>query len=116
MNRRMMIGAFACALAISGLVLTPTVGRAGDDIEQKIAAAKTAADHEAIAAHFDKEAKAADAKAKYHAEMGAAYRKVGGALIEKQHADQHCDALKAAYESIAKQNAALAEGHRAQAK
>jgi len=116
MSTRIRVGAFVSLLAIGALAFSPVVVLAGEKIEKKIAAAKTAADHEAIAAHYEKEAKTAEAKAKYHAEMGAAYKKTGGALIEKQHADQHCDAIKAAYEAIAKENAALAEGHRAQAK
>jgi hypothetical protein len=116
MNRRTLVGVFVSAVMIGGLVLSPVHARAGEDIEKKIATAKTAADHEAIAAHFDKEAKAAEAKAKYHTEMGAAYKKMGGAVITKNHADQHCSAIAASYEAIAKENAALAEAHRAQAK
>jgi hypothetical protein len=118
MNRRALIGVFAAAFLAAGLVSSPVGVRAGEkvDIEKKIAEAKTPADHEAIAAYFDKEAKHARAAAKYHSEMGESYKKMGGALIEKQHADKHCDAITAGYEAIAKENEDLAAAHRAMAK
>jgi hypothetical protein len=43
-------------------------------------------------------------------------KKVGGALIEKQHIDMHCDRLANLYERIAKEDEALAKAHKAMAK
>src|SRR5207244_4128353 len=53
-----------------------------------ITAAKTPAEHEKLAAHYEQEAKAARAKAEEHRKMADAYRKAGGPLIEKLHFDQ----------------------------
>jgi hypothetical protein len=109
MNRRMLIGVLASTFAFGGLVFAPLQARAGDDVNiaKKIAEAKTAADHEAISAHFDAEAKAAKAKAQYHTEMGSSYKKMDGALIEKQHMDRHCDAITASFEAIARRTPRL---------
>jgi len=81
-----------------------------------ITAAKTSADHEKLAAHYEQEAKAARAKAEEHRTMAEAYRKAGGALIEKLHFDQHCDALVKSYTSMADELEALAKGEREAAK
>jgi hypothetical protein len=85
-------------------------------MEKQIAAAKTAADHEVIAALYDKEAKEAQAKADDHDKMSAAYKKVGGAVIEKLQLDQHCDKLAKNFRKAAKEAKALAEAHRQMAK
>ena len=118
MNKKAVSLVFAVFFVAGVIILAPLHARAGGkfDVEKKIAAAKTAADHEAIAAYFDKQAAAAKAKASMHEEMGASYKKVGGSLIEKLHLDDHCDKIKASYEAIAKENSALAEAHRAMAK
>ena len=55
-------------------------------------------------------------KAAMHVEMGAAYKKVGGSLIEKLHFDTHCDKLANLYKQIAKEDAALAKAHEVMAK
>jgi hypothetical protein len=81
-----------------------------------ITAAKTAADHQKLAAEYELEAKAARAKADEHKMMADAYRKAGGALIEKLHFDQHCDALSKFYASMADEFEALAKAEHEAAK
>ena len=81
-----------------------------------IAGAKTSADHEKLAAHYEQEAKASRAKAEEHKVMGDAYRKAGGPLIEKLHFDQHCDALSKSYATMADEFEALAMAEREAAK
>jgi hypothetical protein len=83
---------------------------------EMIEMAKTAADHDKLAAHYEQEAKAAKAKAQEHTEMAEAYRKAGGPLIEKLHFDQHCDALVKSYTSMADEFEALAKAERESAK
>jgi hypothetical protein len=61
------------------LAASHALGADDFDVDKAIAAAKTAADHEAIAAYFDKEAAEAQAKADNHAKMEEAYKKLGGA-------------------------------------
>jgi len=81
-----------------------------------ITAAKTSADHERLAAMYEREAKAAKAKADEHAKMAAAYRKAGGLFVEKLHFDQHCDALVKSYASQAEDFEAMAKAEREAAK
>jgi len=81
-----------------------------------ITAAKTSADHEKLAAHYEQEAKAARAKAAEHKAMADAYRKAGGPLIEKLHFDQHCDALVKSYTATADEFEALAKAEHDAAK
>ena len=96
----------------------PSPLSAGEDanIDKMIESAKTAADHEAIAAAYEKQAAEAKSQAAMHAEMGKEYKKVGGALIAKQHVDTHCDSLTKLYQRIATENEALANAHKAMAK
>jgi hypothetical protein len=118
MSRKSLVAAVAGSFVALVVAIAPLQARAGGkmDIDKRIATAKTAADHEAIAAYFDTQAAAAKAEAEAHAAMRAAYEKAGGALIGKLHLDQHCDKIEASYEDVAKENAALAEAHRAMAK
>ena len=75
---------------------------------QKIETAKTRADHEALAAFYEQEAKTAQAKAEEHKEMAKSYSKIGH-LVEKHNILQHCDRLVKDYEAAAKENLALAK-------
>jgi len=86
------------------------------DVEQEIANAKTAADHEKIASFYDAEAKSAESKADDHDRMAASYKKVGGGVIEKLHLDQHCADISKRYREVAKDARDLAEAHRQMAK
>ena len=81
-----------------------------------ISNAKTAADHNKLAAEYEQEAKAARAKSQEHAKMADAYRKGGGALVGKLHFDQHCDSLAKSYASMADEFDALAKAEREAAK
>jgi hypothetical protein len=110
--------ALLAAVITAGMLARATTLGAGEeaDLDQMISSAKTAADHEAIAAEYERRAAAAKADSAKHAEMGAAYKKAGGALIEKQHIDKHCDILADLYKKIAKQFEVLAKDHEAMAK
>ena len=81
-----------------------------------ISSAKTSADHEKLAAQYEQEAKAARAKSQEHKMMADAYRKAGGALIEKLHFDQHCDSLAKSYAAMADEFEALAKAEHEAAK
>ena len=82
-----------------------------------IASAKTPADHEAIAAYYDGQAKELRQKVEEHRKMGAAYkREGGGALLHKTHFDEHCATLTRIYNAGAKEYNALATAHREMAK
>ncbi|HSD09713.1 MAG TPA: hypothetical protein VLF14_01925 [Candidatus Binatia bacterium] len=99
------------------LVMPATRSRAEDfDIDKAIAAAKTPADHEAIAAYYDKEAAESQAKSNSHAKMGAAYKNLGGSAIGKWHLDEHCDRLEKDFARAAEEAKRLAAAHREMAK
>jgi hypothetical protein len=111
----------AALLAIifaAGMLAPASTISAGEEanLDKMIPSAKTAADHEAIAKEYERQAAAAKAEATMHVEMGAAYKKVGGSLIEKLHFDTHCDNLANLYKKIAKEDEALAAAHEEMAK
>jgi hypothetical protein len=80
------------------------------DIDAKIAAAKTPADHEAIAAYYDGKAKDARDKAAEHTKMAKEYRSVGH--LAKGRFPEHCEGLARIYTSAAKEYEAMAKAHR----
>jgi hypothetical protein len=86
-------------------------------LDAKIGAAKTAAEHDAIAACYDDMAKNAEAKAAEHQKMAKAYSMSGvGNQATKTHFHQHCEALIRSYGAEAKEYTALAKAHREMAK
>ena len=112
-SRRFVLLVWSAALAAS-LTLGGFAFGAGQEpavTEQKILGAQTKADHEGIAASYDQEAKALQAKAAEHQQMSKAYAKTGY-LKEKHNLAQHCDSLVKKYQDAAKENLALAKIHR----
>ena len=110
---------FAAGIVAAGLVFsvaTPvSSAQAANVSEAQIAAAKTPADHEAIAAAYDAEAKAADEMATNHENMAKAY-KSAGAKGGTQSMVSHCGRLVTHYRAAAQEYRALATEHRAMAK
>lgn len=108
---------FAASIVAAGLVLsvaTPaSIAQAADLTEAQIAAARTPADHEAIAAKYDAEAKAADVMAANHESMAKAYKAAGAKGTRSMAA--HCNRLVTQYREAAKEYRALAAEHRAMA-
>ena len=82
----------------------------------QIAAAKTPADHEAIAKAYDTEAAEADKKAAAHESMAKTYQ-LGGTPKGSQTAMAgHCERLVKQYRAIAEETRLLAASHRPMAK
>jgi hypothetical protein len=109
------------ASLLAAILALPTIeARAADcsgGLDAKISAAKTAADHEAIAACYDDMVKDARAKVDEHKTMAKAYSMSGiGNQATKTHFHQHCEALIRSYEAEAKEYTALATAHRQMAK
>jgi len=116
MRTMTMIAAGALlALGMAGVVPGVRSVRAAD-IGDRIAAARTAADHEEIAKWYDDQAQTAEAKAAEHKKMGEAYKKGGGAFAHKTHFHEHCETLAKSYTAEAKEYRALAAAHRQMAK
>ena len=117
MNRKsslLMLGACAGLLALSlslgGYALS--AGQESSSLVQKIESAKTRADHEALAAFYEQEAKTAQAKAEQHQEMAEHYKKGFGYGNSKATLIQHCNYIARKYQEAAKENLALAKLHR----
>jgi hypothetical protein len=108
-------------LVASLILAAPRTGIALDatDLPAAIENAKTAADHEAIAAYYEGEAKAARARADEHRKMAAAYGKQprpGGGKGHRPQVyrtiGQHCEKLVARFEADAKDYEVMAASHR----
>ena len=82
------------------------------DPVQRVEAARTASDHQALATYYDQQAAAARASAAEHRKMGSSYSGMyaggrGGASMSA-----HCNAIVRDQESIAMEYEAMAAGHR----
>ena len=83
------------------------------DMTDAVQSAKTAADHEALAKHYEEGAKEMRAKAEEHKKMLAQYRAKKD-LYRKQAQDliNHCQGLIRVYEQAAVDNLSMAKSHR----
>ena len=88
-----------------------------DDMSTMIEKAKTPADHERIAAMYDKQAAEAKKQAEVHRKMEKSYSVAPGAgKGTATPLPQHCAALAKHYEAEAQEYTALAAAHREMAK
>jgi len=89
-------------------------------MDAMITGAKTAADHEALAAQYDRNAADAKAKAAEHVKMGAAYKGqaavTGGKVAAASAMPGHCEKLAQSYEEQAQMYTTMAAGERELAK
>src|SRR5215813_9574605 len=93
------------AIVTAGVVLPIGSAQEGKSIEQMITEAKTPADHEAIAAYYDKEAQEARKKRAEHQKMKEWYE--GTPAMSKGGFSTHCDSLISLDDKTAKQYEAL---------
>jgi hypothetical protein len=108
----------AAVLAILGAVGSPRVW-AQADTAAKVTAAKTAADHEALAAQYEKQAAAAKAEAAVHRRMGEAYKgsaTATGKTSGVSSMPQHCESIAKSFDEQAKMYDAMAATERELAK
>lgn len=110
----MRTGILMATLLVAALALPTAQARATDcdGMDAKIGAAMTAADHEAIAACYDGEAKAVQAKLAEHQRMRASYKKAGPAAIGKFDMLKHCDHVIASLQNEEKMYEEMAKAHR----
>lgn len=86
------------------------------DMTQALENAKTAADHEALAKHYEEDAKSMKLKAQEHEKLLEIYETnthLYGRMGERMQA--HCKMLIRSYEDAAKANMEMAESHRSMA-
>lgn len=112
-TKRLAVGCMILAAVAWIYVPRPA---AAEDVTAMLQSAKTAADHEAIAAYYEKEAAAAKEKAVLHRSMGDLVKKQGGPAVAKWGMDKHCLALVNQYEEAAKSYTELAKAEREIAK
>jgi hypothetical protein len=106
----------AALAAILALCLANPLPAAAEVTEAQIAAARTAADHQAIANMYEADAAVAEKKAKEHEAMARAYRSAGGSKANPASMAQHCGRLVKDYTNVAADYRALAAEHRSMAK
>jgi hypothetical protein len=99
--------------ALSMLSAVPSFA-ADVDLSAQIAAAKTPAEHEAIADAYATEGAAAEPTAAAHDKMAASYKSLGKS--GQFHGDTHCASIAKRERETAKELNDLAAAHRAQAK
>ena len=98
---------------IAGVMLVVTacapVGKMAHEMGPLIESARTKADHETLAAHYEQEAQALQDKAAAHERMTQAYQR--GAYGKTTTLIQHCEFLAREYREAAKENLELAKEH-----
>jgi hypothetical protein len=109
------VAAIALLLATASDHRVGTSARAAMQMEDQVKAAKTAADHEALAADYDRMAADAKTHAAEHRSMAKAYRAAGGPAVKAQ-LPEHCEGLAKFYDGVAKEYAAMAGAERELAK
>ena len=107
-----MLSASLAALALSGSAWA--AGSTALD-PAKIEAAKTSADHQAIASAYEAEAAALEKKAEMHKNLSQTYGQPGGKPWQAAQA-KHCDSVAASLTTAAQEDRALAAEHRKMAK
>jgi len=99
-------------ISTTGLAQSPTIS--DDNLSQSIVSAKTPADHEAIAAYYDREAAATKEKADLHRRAAASYRTTN--LDKPVGMANMCDNTAKMWDKVATDAGKLAEAHHEMAK
>ena len=117
--RKTMLALMVIATALS-LPVGRTAAQPAKSMDAMISGAKTAADHEALAVQYDRDAADAKAKAAEHRKMGEAY-KGSPALASGKGSGvsampQHCESLVKSYDEQAQMYTGMAAAERELAK
>jgi len=119
MRKKTILAMVVIATALS-VPAVRTAAQPAKSMDAMISGAKTAADHEALAAQYDKDAADAKAKAAEHRKMGEAYKGqpavTGGKAAGVSAMPQHCDSLSKSYDEQAQMYTAMASAERELAK
>ena len=107
-----------CVAFAFALTLAPALASAGDitaaNVGERIASAKTPAEHQAIADYFSSEAAAEGERVKLHESMLEGYKKAGGKPYQNMIA--HSQAMLGESRKLRKDYAAMADLHAKMAK
>jgi hypothetical protein len=108
-SRRIAAGLLLSA-TLAGCASGPTAPPA--DLLQQIESARTQADHEALAAYYDRQASAARASAATHRKMATSYQGMFAGGRGAASMPAHCNAIVRGQEAIATEYEAMAATHR----
>jgi hypothetical protein len=97
-------------IALAGCAADPKAP--SPELQQRIEAARTRGDHEALATHFEREAAAARALAANHRKMGTSYQGMIAGGRGAASMPVHCNAIVVKHEGIAADYDAMAAAHR----
>ncbi|MEQ1803779.1 MAG: hypothetical protein ABL900_00225 [Burkholderiaceae bacterium] len=111
---RRIASALLVSLVLAGWASSPNA--ASPELLQRIEAARTRGDHEALAAHYEKEVVKARAMAAEHRQMGKSYQGLVAAKRGEASMAAHCDAIVRNQEGIAMSFEGMAAAHRQMAK
>jgi hypothetical protein len=109
-HARWLIGGSALLIATVLPMVTQSLEEGGSLVEM-VKNAKTKADHEALASHYEIEAKSLQAKAEEHRRTGEVYGVMPYTLKSAVTFTQHCNSVASDYEKAADENRALAKLH-----
>lgn len=113
MNRTVKM--LSAGIGVMGIALGAWSVRAAVPDPATIAAASSAADHEAIAKSYDAEAASLEKLAAVHENLARTYSQAGGKPWERMQA-KHCGAIASELAAAARQERAIAAEHRKMAK
>ena len=105
-----LVTLLAMFLALTSVPIIIVAAEPAQNLEQMISTAKSKADHEALAAHYEAEAKQALDQAERHLKMEKDYRvlEIGS---KGPKFSVHCKNLVAKYQEAAEENRQLADLH-----
>ena len=113
-------GVALLALAAFALPVFPARAANDADMLKQVQSAKTPADHEAIAKHYDAEAAAATQSAATHRKMGESYKGQAASSSGKAAGISampgHCESLAKNFDAESEQFKSMAQTHRDLAK
>ena len=104
-----LAGVLMAGVALLSMSACTPIGKMTHDMDAMIRNARTKADHEVLATHYEQEAKALQDKAAEHRKMAQAYASSG--WPRTRGLTEHCDVLARGYQDAAKENLALAKEH-----
>lgn len=103
----------ATGFLVVGLLAGCTTVGPVDDVPAAVASAKTAEDHQRLAAYFENKAKRYTTEAAEHASLARGYeRGFGGRADKGASAAAHCRGLEREFQAAAADARALAQLHR----
>lgn len=114
---RMLVATIAVAGATPTTTSTALASDASrEDVGRAVKVPESAADHAAIAKHYDEKAAEWRREAIYHQEMAAAYKKSRGNPSDIATMERHCMKISKDAERMAEEAKVMADYHRLRSK